>query len=79
MERGPGLVVGQRVAQDARRFQTLVVQVAQADQRRYGAAGGVETVVCLELACELLFQQAPRVVDEALQAVAGGLVESHEV
>ena len=69
--------MGQRIAQDPRRFPLLIVDVAEAFERRSRARHRVQTVVVLELPGELLFQRAARIGDEALQAVAGVLIEGH--
>jgi len=72
-----GGVVRQRIAQDAGGFALGVVDVPQASEFGHATRVGVQPKVALQLAGEFFLQHAPRVVDEALQAVSGGLVEGH--
>jgi hypothetical protein len=72
-----GLVVVRRLAQHPGRLQPPVVQVAEPVQARRLPRIRVEPVVLLELAGELLRKQLAGIAHEALQAVAGLLVEGH--
>ena len=69
--------MGQCIAQDPRRFPLLIVDVAEAFERRSRTRHGVQAVVVLKLPGELLFHCAARVGDKPLQAVASVLIESH--
>jgi hypothetical protein len=72
-----GLVVRQDLAQHPCVVEPAIVEMAQRGDVSHLAALGIKAVVPLQLALKLEGQQIPGVADEALEPVAGRLIERH--